>query len=152
EVVLPGDGPIVSRLRNVASRIVFEPLWVLRRADIAQLATIGLFRLAPALRRAVRRFRSADLVYINTAVVVDYLLAARWFRAKTLVHIHERPDGIALTGFRLLLRFCGAELIFNSQATRAAYRFPPGHAQHVVYNCGAIPAAMSPAGYDGARL
>src|SRR5438552_12402198 len=116
EVVLPRDGPIVPHLRKVASRIVVEPIFVVRRRDIAKLLSIGAHRLVPALWRAICRFRAADLVYVNTIVILDYLLAARFFPGKTLVHVHEIPDGPTFKIFRLLLRWARAELIFNSKA------------------------------------
>ena len=95
--------------------------------------------------------RAADLVYVNTVVVLDYLLAARAFRRKTLVHVHEIPDGLKLQVFRRLLKWTRADVIFNSKATRAAYRLPAQHTQHVVYNGIAAPAPAEPADYDGTR-
>src|SRR4051794_35810927 len=82
EVVLPRGGAILDLLKGVASRIVFQPVWVLRRRNLLELATLGLMRLPFALARAVRRFRRNDLVYINTSVIADYILAARWFPGK----------------------------------------------------------------------
>ena len=94
--------------------------------------------------------RSADLVYVNTVVVLDYLIASRFFAAKTLVHVHEIPDGAKLKVFRALLGWTSAEVIFNSKATRDAYRLPRERAQHVVYNGIAAPEA-TPTNYDGTR-
>src|SRR5271154_2945160 len=65
EAVLPRPGPIVEALQPLASTIVFEPLLVLRRKALVRLALTGLFVLPAALARAARRFRRADLVYIN---------------------------------------------------------------------------------------
>jgi glycosyltransferase involved in cell wall biosynthesis len=95
--------------------------------------------------------RAADLVYVNTVMVVDYLLAARFFATKTLVHVHEIPDGGKLALFRSLLRWTRAEAIFNSKATRDAYALPAERPQHVVYNGIEAPADPSPARLDGAR-
>ncbi len=151
EVVLPRDGPIVPHLRKIASRIVIEPIFVVRRRDFAKLLSTGVLRLFPALWRAVRRFRAADLVYVNTIVILDYLLAARFFPGKTLVHVHEIPDGPIFGVFRLLLRWTRAELIFNSKATREAFRLPQQCPQHVVYNGVDGPPATRALPYDGTR-
>ena len=94
--------------------------------------------------------RAAELVYVNT-VVADYLLAARFFSAKTIVHVHEIPDGAKLALFRRLLRWTRAEVIFNSKATRAAYALPAAWPQQVVYNGIATPADASSTDYDGKR-
>ena len=126
EVVLPRAGPIEAPLRSLATRITTEPLFVLRRRGFLTTLRDRTVRLPAALRRAVRRMRDADLVYVNTVVVLDHLLAARFFAAKTLVHVHEIPDGLKLKAFRRLLLWTRAETIFNSRATRAAYALPPG--------------------------
>ena len=51
-VVLPREGAIVAPLAKIASHIDVDPIWVLRRRGLAKLATLGLFRLIPALWRA----------------------------------------------------------------------------------------------------
>jgi glycosyltransferase involved in cell wall biosynthesis len=88
---------------------------------------------------------------VNTIVVLDYLLAARLFSRKTIVHVHEIPDGFALKCFRRLLDWSRAEVIFNSNATRSAFDLPEKRAQHVVYNGIENPRARRPLDYDGSR-
>ena len=151
EVVLPRRGPIVSLLEGKADRIVFEPLWALRRQSFLRLLSGGLFSLPAAVIRAAARMRRCDLVYVNTSVVADYLLAARFNRSKTLLHVHEIPEGVARTALRTLARWSGAEIIFNSHATREAFA-PVGAANcHVVYNGVAGPVAREETTYDGSR-
>src|ERR1043166_1386503 len=133
DVVLPREGPIAAPLRALATRVSIEPLFILRRRGFLKLIAAAPLRLPLALWRAVRRMRGADLVYVNTVMVVDYLLAARFLAAKTLVHVHEIPDGAKLAGFRRLLNWTRAEAIFNSKATRAAYALTGGRTQHVLY-------------------
>jgi glycosyltransferase involved in cell wall biosynthesis len=151
EVVVPHDGPIVEPLRAVATRVVIEPVFILRRSGLMTLIATAPLRLVPAIWRALRRMRNADLVYVNTVVVLDYLLAARFFSARTLVHVHEIPDGAKLALFRRLLAWTRAEIIFNSKATRAAYQLDTRRPQHVVYNGIAAPADVGGGRYDGTR-
>lgn len=151
EVVLPRDGSIAAPLRAIATRVVIEPVFVLRRSELLTLIATVPFRLIPAIWRALRRMRGANLVYVNTVVVLDYLLAARFFPAKTLVHVHEIPDGVKLKVFRAILAWTRAEIIFNSKATRAAYRLKTARPQHVVYNGIAAPADVVREKYDGVR-
>jgi glycosyltransferase involved in cell wall biosynthesis len=151
EVVLPRQGPIVEPLNEIASRVVVEPIFVVRRQDLAKLIAFGPFRIVPALWRAMRRLRAHDLVYVNTIVVLDYLLAARFFAGKVVVHVHEIPEGRALKIFRLLLIWSRAEVIFNSRATQAAFDPPAHQSHHVVYNGTASPAISSSDPYDGSR-
>lgn len=156
EVVLPREGPIVDILKPHASRIVFEPLWVLRRQAMLKLATIEMARLPAALWRAWRRMRDNDLTYINTSIIADYALAARLLPRKALLHIHEIPEGVLRKVLVALMSWSKADLIFNSRATRATFGDPPaldakGRRTHVVYNGVAGPAAALPVTYDGSR-
>jgi glycosyltransferase involved in cell wall biosynthesis len=151
EVVLPRPGPIVAALVPHASRISFEPLFVLRRRTLARLALTGWFALPLALARAARRFAGADLVYINTSVVLDYQLVARAFPGKALLHIHEIPTGFARKVLRAAAMWSGARLVFNSRATRDSFSPPPGRAGEVIYNGLDGPLEAEPATYEGQR-
>ncbi|TPI19885.1 glycosyltransferase family 4 protein [Mesorhizobium sp. B4-1-1] len=156
EVVLPREGPIVDILKPHASRIVFEPLWVLRRQAMLKLATVEMARLPAALWRAWRRMRDNELTYINTSIIADYALAARLLPRKALLHIHEIPEGVLRKVLVALMRWSKADIIFNSRATRATFGDPPaldakGRRTHVVYNGVAGPAAALPMTYDGSR-
>jgi len=152
DVVLPREGPIAAPLRALASRVSIEPLFILRRRGLLKLIASAPLRLPLALARAMRRMRGADLVYINTMMVADYLLASRFFAAKTIVHVHEIPDGAKLALFRRLLKWTRAEAIFNSKATHAAYALPDMRPQHVLYNGIAVPADAQSDKYDGKRV
>lgn len=151
EVVLPRDGPIRGLLEANASRIVIEPLWVLRRKDLPRLVATAPVVLPLAVLRAARRLRRCDLVYINTSVIVDHVLAARFFPGKAIQHIHEIPEGATRTLLRRLVLWGRARLIFNSRATREAFAAPPGHPSDVIYNGVTGPADWAPTDYDGMR-
>lgn len=151
EVVLPREGPIRGLLEANASRIVIEPLWVLRRKDLPRLVATAPVVLPLAVLRAARRLRRCDLVYVNTSVIVDHVLAARFFPGKALQHIHEIPEGTTRALLRRLILWGRARLIFNSRATRDAFDAPPGHAADVIYNGVAGPADWAPTDYDGKR-
>ena len=151
DVVLPRDGPIVAELGDAPTRIVFEPLWILRRRELPRLATIGMLRLPVAVFRALSRIRASDLTYINTTVVADYLLAARLCPGRSLLHVHEIPEGATRTVLRSLIRWSGAAIIFNSNATKRAYGLPESIASRVVYNGIAGPERPNLADYDGTR-
>ncbi len=151
DVVLPRRGPIVAALEAVDCTIAIEPLWILRRRNLARLATLGLMALPFAVARALRRIRDSDLVYVNTTVVADYLLAARLLPGRTIVHVHEIPEGRVLKVLRGLIRWSGANVVFNSRATEAAYAMPASATGRVVYNGIAGPAEPNSQDYDGSR-
>ncbi|MGN7293103.1 glycosyltransferase family 4 protein [Rhizobium sp. SAFR-030] len=151
EVVLPRSGPIVDLLTPHATRIVFEPLWVLRRKAFLRLLTVDAARLPLAVLRAARRLAGFDLVYVNTSVIVDYALAARFYPGKAIFHIHEIPEGLALKVLGGLFGWSHSELIFNSNATSRTFGDPKSIPTHVIYNGVEGPAAPEPVTYDGSR-
>ncbi|WP_284244731.1 glycosyltransferase family 4 protein [Methylobacterium haplocladii] len=151
DVILPRHGPIVAPLELLATRILVEPLWILRRRDLPRLATLGLLTLPVAVGRAVVRMARSDLVYVNTSVVADYLVAARFFRRRCVVHIHEIPEGFVRTVLRALTRWSGCGIIFNSRATQRAFAPNPARAGRVVYNGIADPGRPKGMAYRGDR-
>ena len=151
EVVLSRHGPIVAALTPFATRILIEPLWILRRKNLARLVTLDLMALPFAVLRAFRRIRASDLVYINTTVVADYLLAARLSPGRSIVHVHELPQGAVLKVLRALIRWSGANVIFNSRATARVYALPAQATARVVYNGIAGPPEVNATAYDGSR-
>lgn len=151
EVVLPRPGPIVGLLEGVASAIVFEPLWILRRKALPWLIATGVVTLPLALMRAARRFARCDLAYVNTSVIIDHTLAARFFPGRVIQHIHEIPEGVMRPILRGLALWSRSRLIFNSRATRDAFAPPAARPGHVIYNGIADPGAWAPTGYDGTQ-
>lgn len=151
EVVLPREGAIVDALKPFADRLVYEPLFILRRKDLAWLAALGWLTLPLALIRAARRSARADLVYINTSVVLDYQIVARLFPSRVLLHIHEIASGPVRTVLRALGLWSGARLIFNSRATRDSFAPPAERAFDVIYNGIDGPPQAEPTTYDGLR-
>jgi glycosyltransferase involved in cell wall biosynthesis len=151
DVVLPRHGPIETLLRVSASRVLIEPLWVLRRRDLARLLTVDLMRLPGAVLRAYRRLRRSDIVYLNTTVLADSMLAARFCPGRTIIHVHELPQGAVLGVLRTLIRWSQAEVIFNSQSSRRAFDLPEELRSSVIYNGVAGPPRPEPSTYDGSR-
>lgn len=151
EVVLPREGPISGPLRPLADKISYEQLFILRRKTLARLALTWPLVLPAALWRARRRLANADLVYINTSVVLDYQIMARFFPGRALLHIHEITTGRTRAVFRALALWSGAWLVFNSRATRDSFAPPKGCPFAVIYNGIDGPATPEPVNYDGAR-
>ena len=151
EVVLPREGPITRLLDGKADKISIEPIWVLRRKSLPKLLTLGLCQLPFAIARAARRLRRADIVYVNTSVIVDYQIASRFFPGKAVLHIHEIPEGPVKAVLRRLARWSGAEVIFNSRATQRAFAPLSEAVSQVIYNGLAAPKLERFPSYDGSR-
>lgn len=151
-VLLPRRGPLLGLpiFREVAVRI--EEFWIARRRDISPRRLPAF--LANGLRhllRARRRMRAFDLVYIDTIVCLDHILAARFSGVPTLIHVHEIPLGMEMRVFRQMLIRSGATIAFNSHATRNAFALPANIRQTIVYNGTPVPASVELSDYVGQR-
>lgn len=90
--VIPRPGPITAPLSSLVDHVTFGKIWVLRKHGLWKSLLHGPISLPVAVARAVTAFRSADLVYINTVTVLDYLLAAAFFSQQS-APAHSRSSG-----------------------------------------------------------
>lgn len=140
-VIIPGEGLLATELRRLGVDICFDDIFVLRRSNLA-----GLPRQLLALRRRIRaaaaRMRGYDLVYLNTIVLLDFLLASRSRHEATLIHVHELPTGRARWLFSALLTVSRGRVVFISNAVRRGFALTTARAQ-VLWN-GTRPFAAQP--------
>jgi len=142
-VILPSAGPILTL--PVFSRISvrFEAMWILRRKDLTVLKLPGFaLRGVGRIIHAWTMMCCSNVVYINTIIPLDYLIASIFSRSKSIIHVREIPTGAEMTVFRQLLVRSRSELVFNSHATRAAFALPAHRMarSHVIYNGVPVPA------------
>jgi glycosyltransferase involved in cell wall biosynthesis len=150
-VIVPYDGPLVSRLREVGAEvIVYSDLPVLRRQHMNPR---GLLELAISSVRSVRwlmgliRQRNIAAVHSNTlAVLISGGLAARLARRPHVWHVHEilthpRIVALALTTLSSAL---STVVIANSGVTADHYR-----RTRLV---GSTPVRVVPNGVDETRV
>lgn len=151
-VLLPQRGPLLSLEVFDSVRVLVENFWIARRRDLRPRRLAGF--LAAGLRhvlKAKRRMQAFDLVYIDTIVCLDHILAARFSGVPTLIHVHEIPLNAEMTVFRQMLIHSRATIAFNSRATRDAFALPARVRQIVVYNGTPVPENVVPSDYDGRR-
>jgi glycosyltransferase involved in cell wall biosynthesis len=133
-IILPRLGPLSRELESRGYCITMQPLLVLRK----RYGLIGLiFRLCLLpffLALAVRTIWSSDLVYINTGVIIDYIIAARSFPHKCVIHVHEMPAGAARLLLRTVNGFSRSKVLFNSEASKDNLNLNSGISQFVVHN------------------
>jgi glycosyltransferase involved in cell wall biosynthesis len=147
-VVLPAHGPLSEVLEAQGFEVTIHDLWVLRRSlGLGLLARLLL--LPAAALRAWKAARDADLIYISTTVILDYLLIARLFRGGVIVHAHELPTGVTAKILSALLRWSGAMVMFISHATAQAYSLGRAGRSTVIHNGHDGPVEAGVHAYDG---
>ena len=142
-MLLPCEGALSELIRKNGYLVSASPLWVLRRAKPPLTLLLDLLRLPWAVVVAAIRIQKSDITYINTCVLLDYYLAAGFFpRGRVIAHIREIPAGFALTALRAILIWSKANVIFNSEATKANFSLPHAIPQAVIHN-GVVPPYVS---------
>ncbi len=135
DIHLPLPGPLVSEIQKVSSdiQISFRRMGILRKSDFKKLNFKALIDIA-CFFRLIKKLSPYDLVYINTIVIADYLLAARWANCRFFTHVHELPVGFSRYVFKKLLSFSRSELIYISRAVKDCFSPITNPIQHVLWN------------------
>lgn len=91
-VVLPGDGPLAERMRDVGARVETLDMPVLRKAHLTPRGIVALgaatLRALGPMTRLIRRVRP-DTVLVNTLTIPAWLVAARLAGVAPVCHVHE---------------------------------------------------------------
>ena len=146
EVVLPREGPIAAPLRALATRVIIEPLFILRRRGLARscIATAPFRLAAGALARGPPHARGRSRLCQHRVVRRTICSRRASSPRKRWCTSTKFPTASSSRCSARLLSWTRAEAIFNSKATRAAYALPPARTQHVLYNGIAAPPDAAP--------
>lgn len=155
DVLLAVDGPLRPALAEVADRVRVRDLCILRLATPLRTVLKATIAAPWYFARAWHDMAGADLVYINTTVIADFMAAARFSHTCNVIHVREIPKRGARPIIRALLKWSRAGLIFNSAATGATFAGIANHRHAIVHNgvdpvTGAGPPDLPP-GFDPDR-
>jgi len=139
-VLLPSDGVLRSVLQSVVDDVRIVDLAILRKSNLKSMKFRDAAGLLKKIFGARRMMQTYDITYVNTAVVMDYILAAGFVSRPRMVHVHEIPSGLAAVFFSTILALSRSFVLFNSHATRRSFWLPPWQQNSVVWNGVAAPA------------
>jgi len=135
DVIIPQKGPLAENLINITKNIIIDNnLGVLRRAYIKKFKLKNLLLIPFRLPKIIKTINEYDIIYINSIVVLDFIIASRFSRKTSIIHIREITSGITNKIFSLILKFSKANIIFNSYATSNNYSLNKKQHSFVVYN------------------
>src|SRR3546814_10731793 len=77
KVVLPARGPLSDLLTEIADEVAIERIVKLQRRDAFFLLLNKLPKAISVLTKRLRSIKEYNVVYVNTIVILDYLLADR---------------------------------------------------------------------------
>lgn len=138
-VLLPKEGAITEFITPYVNQIDYKSLWILRKSTIKSLLGKGAIDLLRDTYAAWKLMYEYDFTYINTAVVLNFIIASFFSGANRVVHIHEIPTGLGRFIFSGLLVWSRAAIIYNSNATLRAFFIAPWQSEKVIPNGVASP-------------
>ncbi len=133
-VHLPKNGKLANHIteNKLVDELLIEPMAILRKTDIRRLRLGQISKCLWNLRTEIDYCNSFDIVYINSIVVLNYLLSARFTKSKVILHLHEIPSkGLTLL-FGMLIGFSRAFCFFISKAVKD--RFNLSNDSEIVIN------------------
>jgi len=133
-VILPYEGPLIDKIKPYVNKVYIEPLAVLRKANLKSFRLLNVPAFIRSVRKAKKMINAHDLTYINTVVIIDYLIASRLAKRSCLVHVHELPVGIEKIILSCLLNLSSGLVVFNSQPTKHAFILPEKRKTYVILN------------------
>jgi glycosyltransferase involved in cell wall biosynthesis len=141
-VLLPSDGILRSALESLVHDVRIFELAILRKSNLKKIKLRDVAGLLRKIWAARQLMGSYDVTYINTAVVMDYILAACVAGRPRIVHVHEIPVGPARVFFSAILTLSRSFVVFNSHATKRSFWLPPWQRSAVVWNGVADPGEL----------
>ncbi len=133
-VVLPRKGELYNILKKMDNvEVTIKRLGVIRKYDFKRLNFSAIFRIFTFFR-LIRFLNSFDLIYINSIVIIDYILASRYVKSKVIIHVHELPQGVTSKFFNKVLNFSEAHLIFVSMASQRSFNYLKNENQTILWN------------------
>jgi len=143
-VLIPADGPLRRALMDIVNDVRIADLAILRKSNIKKMRIGNAGILLRKIWNARCMMANYDVTYINTVMVMDFILASCITRHPRMVHVHEIPTGPATVFFTSLLICSRAFIVFNSAATSSSFWLPRWQHSAIVWNGVAAPAESKP--------
>lgn len=133
-VVLPKKGLLSNILQTEYKvEVVIKNIGVIRKYDLKRFNFSAFLKIFTFFR-LIGFINSFEMVFINSIVIADYILALRFTKAKAFIHVHELPLNFSAKIFSKLLNFSKADLIFISSASKNAFINLKNKKQFILWN------------------
>jgi glycosyltransferase involved in cell wall biosynthesis len=122
EVVLTSDGMLYDAFLELGITPVIVPFFVYRRSDFSPFSIKTYLKIIQDMLSLRTLYDSYDAVYISSVVSIAPILAAVFSPLSPYIHVHEIPGKLQSRILSFVLRLTHGMIIFNSVATRNAYK------------------------------
>jgi glycosyltransferase involved in cell wall biosynthesis len=135
DIIIPKEGEIRSLLIPICDNLIInEKLAILRKTEVKKNIFRLIYNIFRGIFNAISNSKNYDVFYINTIVVLDYIIASRFTSTTNILHIREISTGIQKNIFSKMLSFSKMKVIFNSINTANSYYLPSNQIRATILN------------------
>ena len=122
DIMIPKDGEIKTLLSPICNNLIINnDLAILRKKEFKNNPFKFLYKIIRGVYMAINNSKKYDVFFVNTIVVLDYIIASRFSRTSNILHVREISTGIQKIIFSKILSFSKMKVIFNSNNTANSY-------------------------------
>jgi len=122
DIIIQKEGEIQTILNPICDNLIINKnLAILRKKEFKKNPFGFVYKIIRGVCIAINTSKKYDVLYVNTIVVLDYIIAARLMKTASILHIREIPVGIQKCIFSKILSFSKMKIIFNSKNTANSY-------------------------------
>ena len=125
DVMIPKHGEIKTLLSPICNNLIINNnLAILRKKEFTKNPLKFLYKTVRGIYIAINNSKKYDVFFVNTIVVLDYIIASRFSKTSNILHVREISNGLQKKIFSKILSFSKMKVIFNSNNTANAYDLP----------------------------
>lgn len=125
DVMIPKDGEIKTLLSPICNNLIINnDLAILRKKEFKNNPLKFLYKIIRGIYAAINNSKKYDVFFVNTIVVLDYIIASRFSKNSNILHVREISIGLQKKIFSKILSFSKMNVIFNSNNTANSYDLP----------------------------
>ena len=135
DIIIPKGGEIQTILKPICNNLIINKnLAILRKKEFRNNPFKLIYKIIRGIYTAIHNSKKYDIFYINTIVVLDYIIASRFTNTTNILHIREIPTGIQKSIFSKILSFSRMKVIFNSNNTANSYSLLSNQTRTTILN------------------
>ena len=125
DIMIPKNGEIKTLLTPICNNLIINnDLAILRKKEFKKNPLKFLDKIIRGIYTAINNSKKYDVFFINTIVVLDYIIASRFSKTFNILHVREISNGLQKYIFSKILSFSKMKIIFNSNNTSNSYDLP----------------------------
>jgi glycosyltransferase involved in cell wall biosynthesis len=124
EVRIPQKGDLSEEIERlqIVDLLKIKKTGVIRKSDIRRGNFSILYYITYGLWKTYKELKEYDIVYINSIVIIDFLILSLFVKNKFILHIHEIPVGFSKMIFKAFVLLSNAKVVAISHEVKKYFK------------------------------